>query len=793
MKIRYSRRKLHRVGVSALALGLAFGAPGAPLLTTAAQAQSNAPIQVLVDGRAINFQGAQPTQTNGRVLVPLRGVFEALGATVDYDAQTNTALASRGSTQVQLRIGSTQAFVNGQLKTLDVPAQTRLGRTLVPLRFVLEALGVPVQWDGANRNVLISSGGTSGGNTGGNTGGGTVTPPINDGGYIPPQPGDSSLNATVVSTDANGTAITLRDSNGQARNYYLTPGARVYRQTTGLISAGATPRFSGSVLLADTSRLVPGEEVSFRVNGNNEITDLTAQSSLITARVLSAQNGRIVLDDGRNTTLNIGANLRFVDASGRASSVANLQRGDNVALFITPTQRRIYQVSALRDDLNAANGTGYTDTNYPPTTGGNQGGEGAPNITLVQHNATRPLRAGATVSVTVRGTPRLTGTFNIVPDGSEFPLEEDSNRPGVYTGTYVVRNNDNVLNGRVTAYLRDAQGRESLVQSQAPITIDTTPPRITSTSPQSDAQLDNDQPNITVNATDLGGSGIASADVTINGQRVSDDRITVSPNAVRFTPDAPLRGRSDVRVTVRDGAGNQASTSFSFDVGNNGGNNGGGIGTTISSLSHNATRALTPGDRVTVSMNASPGGRATFSVIGDSGRVVRSNIPMTEDRSGRYLGSYTIPNNLDDSELLIRGRFVDDNGQTSTADAASSVLLAGGTGIGGVGDNAVNITSPTEGTQIDTPLIVRGTAAPRSTVEISVRAEGVRYLFFDYRQEIGGTHQVQANNRGNWTSDPVDLPQPRNVSGLRYVITAVQIDAAGRRSEPVTVTVNARN
>ena len=786
MKIRYSRRRLSRAGVSALALGLAFGAPGASLLTTTAHAQSNAPIQVLVDGRAINFQGAQPTQTNGRVLVPLRGVFEALGATVDYDAQTNTALAARGSTQVQLRIGSTQAFVNGQLRTLDVPAQTRLGRTLVPLRFVLEALGVPVQWDAANRNVLISTGGTGGENTDG----GTVTPPIDDGGYIPPPDNAApAMSATVVSTDANGTGITLRDESGRTRIYYLTPGGRVARQTTGLISAGAAPRFMGSVTLADTSRLVPGEEVAFRTNTNGEITEIFGQASIITTRVLSAQNGRIVLDDGRNTTLNIGANLRFIDTAGRVSNVANLQRGDTVALFITPTQRRIYQVSALRDDLNAADGNGYSgpdNVGVPP-------GSSAPNITLVQHNATRPLRAGATVSVTVRGTPHMTGTFNIVPDGSEFPLDEDPNRPGVYTGTYVVRTNDNVLNGRVTAYLRDVQGRESLVQSQAPITIDTTAPRITSTSPQSGSQLDNDQPNITVNASDLGGSGLASADVTINNQRVSDDRITVSPNEVRFTPDMPLRGRNDVRVTVRDEAGNQASTTFSFNVGNGGGNNNGG--TTISSISHNATRALEAGDRVSVSMNASPGGRATFSVIGDSGRVVRSNIPMTEDRSGRYVGSYTIPNNLDDSELLIGGRFVDDNGQASTADATSSVLLAGGigNGAGGIGDNAVNITSPTEGTQVDTPLIVRGTATPRSTVEISVRAEGVRYLFFDYRQEIGGTRQIQANNRGNWTSDPIDLPQPRNVSSLRYVITAVQIDVAGRRSEPVTVTVNARN
>jgi hypothetical protein len=103
----------------------------------------------------------------------------------------------------------------------------------------------------------------------------------------------------------------------------------------------------------------------------------------------------------------------------------------------------------------------------------------------------------------------------------------------------------------------------------------------------------------------------------------------------------------------------------------------------------------------------------------------------------------------------------------------------------------VTITTPLDNDTVASPLTVRGTAAPGATVEVSVRAEGVRYYIFDYKEELG-TQQVQANTVGNWATQAITLPRPRNVSGLKYVVTAVQIDAAGQRSEPVTATVNAR-
>src|SRR5574340_796705 len=97
-----------------LAVVLAAGAlPGG--------AQVPAPhVHVFVDGQPVAFD-VPPQIDNGRVLVPLRGVFERLGATVAWDDRTQTVLAQRGATSVALRIGAAQATINGQPAALDVP------------------------------------------------------------------------------------------------------------------------------------------------------------------------------------------------------------------------------------------------------------------------------------------------------------------------------------------------------------------------------------------------------------------------------------------------------------------------------------------------------------------------------------------------------------------------------------------------------------------------------------------------------------------------------------------------
>lgn len=130
----------------------------AMLLTLAAApafAEEAAPTVVL-DGKSLSFD-VPPMIDNGRTLVPLRAIFEAMGATVTWDGTTQTATAVKGGTQVVLKIGSMEPTINGIAKKLDVPGKIVNGRTLAPLRFVGEAFGGNVQWDGAARKVTMSS------------------------------------------------------------------------------------------------------------------------------------------------------------------------------------------------------------------------------------------------------------------------------------------------------------------------------------------------------------------------------------------------------------------------------------------------------------------------------------------------------------------------------------------------------------------------------------------------------------------------------------------------------------
>lgn len=127
---------------------------GALLLTSSAFAQ---PIGVQLDGRTLQFD-QPPISVGGRLMVPLRGIFEALQSEVLYSSPTRTIKATKGSTVVELSLGSRQALINGKSVYLDVPADTMGGRTMVPLRFVSEALGAEVKWNGMTRTVLLSSG-----------------------------------------------------------------------------------------------------------------------------------------------------------------------------------------------------------------------------------------------------------------------------------------------------------------------------------------------------------------------------------------------------------------------------------------------------------------------------------------------------------------------------------------------------------------------------------------------------------------------------------------------------------
>lgn len=127
------------------------------LITISGGIASSQGIMVRVNGDPVDFYGTQPREYDGRVLVPLRGVLEKMGAAVDWIPADQTVIATRGDMQITLPIGSRTATINHRAVSLDVPAMTIGGSTMVPLRFVGEALGADVLWSSDSRTVSIDT------------------------------------------------------------------------------------------------------------------------------------------------------------------------------------------------------------------------------------------------------------------------------------------------------------------------------------------------------------------------------------------------------------------------------------------------------------------------------------------------------------------------------------------------------------------------------------------------------------------------------------------------------------
>ena len=122
------------------------------------RAQSNQQeIRVVIDGQQLQFTDQQPMESDGRILVPLRGIFEKLGASVEWDRPTQTIRATKNGLLVRLSIGQLDAMVNGANVHMDVAATLYGGTTMVPLRFVSEALGGYVTWNASQHEVDITS------------------------------------------------------------------------------------------------------------------------------------------------------------------------------------------------------------------------------------------------------------------------------------------------------------------------------------------------------------------------------------------------------------------------------------------------------------------------------------------------------------------------------------------------------------------------------------------------------------------------------------------------------------
>ena len=133
--------------------GTAVGLVKKPVVTDALK--SGKLIRVFIDEKRLDFTDTDPIIENSRALVPMRAIFERLGAEVSYDEKNQTVSGTKDGTTVTLTIGEEKGYINGKAVELEAPAELQNARTLVPVRFIAESFNAEVTWDNTARTVQI--------------------------------------------------------------------------------------------------------------------------------------------------------------------------------------------------------------------------------------------------------------------------------------------------------------------------------------------------------------------------------------------------------------------------------------------------------------------------------------------------------------------------------------------------------------------------------------------------------------------------------------------------------------
>lgn len=113
-------------------------------------------ISVIIDGTILEFD-VPPIIINGRTMVPMRAIFEALGADVSWNSEKGSAIGVKDGIEITITIGESKMFKNNLAYNLDSAAIILNGRTLMPVRAIAESFDCVVTWNGNTRTVYIVS------------------------------------------------------------------------------------------------------------------------------------------------------------------------------------------------------------------------------------------------------------------------------------------------------------------------------------------------------------------------------------------------------------------------------------------------------------------------------------------------------------------------------------------------------------------------------------------------------------------------------------------------------------
>ncbi len=318
------------------------------------QVQAAAPIGIYINGVKLSTDQA-PVVVSSRALLPLRAIFEALDATVDWNSKTKVVTANKDGNTIVLKLGANTATINNSTVSLDVPVQSIKGRTMIPVRFVSEALGESVDWNSATQRVTI-----------------TTSTEVNPVSYV---------NTRVNGQSGNGSDLNVSFPKAAKEN-------NVGEYRIFVVKSGASSSFNVTTALSNynyTSVPVQGRDVALTLSYQAKDTsgELIKANQSYNVYVLTVGKGStssILSNASQTVTLSVGSPVAAV-TSVTPTDVS--EYGDGRDMKVTFTKPQIdnnianYRVmvvktaNASKFDVTTANGVtsnNYTTVNKSGTT-----------------------------------------------------------------------------------------------------------------------------------------------------------------------------------------------------------------------------------------------------------------------------------------------------------------------------------------------------------------------------------------------------------------------------------------
>ena len=475
------------------------------------------PIALVLNGTRLAVN-PPPVFYQDHLLVPVRRILTSLGLSFEKEGRYVRTYA--GAKTIQLVIGSRIAQVDNAPVELDAMPVEIKNVLYAPLRFFTQALSAQAIYNRQTNSVEIIS------TLVGRSGTGIVNN-IN---------GEVQLLGTItkVDMDSDPPSITLTN-NASVRTVSVTPDVAVLVQdvNTGTSNPG------------DLADLHTGDYAHVYLTREGAAKRVVDAFGSRTGSIAAIASDQIVLDDGH---VIVPSRTTTITLNGSDAGVEQLAVGDRVMVRYNIDSSEPLQILATRSSTGSP----------PPQTG--------VTISSIDVSPDTPVRAGESLDVTMRGTPGGLAGYDIGPYVRNLTLTEEA--PGVYHGTYVVRNGQNFAGAPILGRLNVRGADAPQAVSQTTVTVSTEPPGIVDFAPDDGATVNNSRPSIyaTFAAGAAAGINPSSSHIKVNGHDVTSSAVRTG-RFIDYTPGIDYApGPVHVTVSVSDLAGNTATKSWTFFI-----------------------------------------------------------------------------------------------------------------------------------------------------------------------------------------------------------------------------------